>query len=176
MPSNPLRLLWLAVTAALFAGWIACLAYFVVQRRHAEVLPRAPFLVADLNVVVSIPDPKGPVTVKQVLWAREPRDGQGLEGKTITVTNLAECADWHGAGDYLLPLLKTGAETYEVADATGLPEATRRDYVQDGHTLPSLSPGYDPDVDPAWKTIRPPHLYPATRETITEVRQIHPPQ
>src|SRR5262249_25953966 len=148
-------------TAVLFFGWIGYLAFLVWHRPvvgpptwldrvagRPPLLARTPFLAADLNVRASITDVESKeITIKEVLWAREPSLGAGLEGKAVWVTNLAECrADWHGPGDYLLPLLKTGDATYEVADATGLTEAKERDYLKGTAKggLPSRSPGYDP--------------------------------
>jgi hypothetical protein len=190
MQSARLRLGFLIVTAVLFFGWIGYLAFLVWHRPAAgpptwldrvagrpPLLARAPFLAADLNVLASITDLESKeITIKEVVWAREPRRGAGLEGK-VGVTNLAECrADWCGPGDYLLPLLKTGEATGEVADATGLTEAKERDYLEGRAKggLPSRSPGYDPYADHDTRTLRPRHIYPATPETLAELRQIHP--
>jgi hypothetical protein len=175
MQTARLRILALAASALLFAAWIGWLGWLVLHR--PVVVPHAPFLVADLNVVATIKELKDQVTVKEVVWARDPQLASGLEGTDIRVTNLGRCqADWHGLGDYLVPLLKTGPDTYEVADATGLSEAARREYVDRGREPPSLSPGYDPGLDRDRKTIRPPHIYPANSETLAQLRQIHPPK
>lgn len=169
-----LRLAWLALTALLFAVWIGWLAFLVVRR--PVVLAHAPFLVADLNVVASVRelnDRDPVVTVKEVVWARDPQQAKGLAGKDVRVTNLSRCRqDWRGPGDYVMPLLRTGEDAFEVADATGLTEEAKKKDIEDHDLLPSLSPGYDP-VGEDGKTVRPPHIYPATPETRAQLRQIH---
>jgi hypothetical protein len=173
MQAARLRLVWLAVTAVAFCAWIGWLAYLVLHR--PVILPHAPFLVSDLNVIAAIDGPDDPVTIDEVVWARDPQDAAGLQGKKVRVTNLPDCRpDWHGPGKYLLPLLKTGADTYEVADATGLKAEEKREHLEKGGPVPSLSPGYDPGPD-RQRALRPPHLYPLTPETLAQLRQIHPP-
>jgi hypothetical protein len=173
MQAARLRLVFLVLTAALFFGWIGWLAILVWHR--PIVLARAPFLVADLNVVASIQEVDDKkVTVNEVVWARDPKFAEGLEGKEVEVTNLAQCrADWRGPGEYLLPLLKTGDNTYEVADATGLSEAEKRERAEKGG-IPSRSPGYDPYADHESRTLRRSHIYPRNDETVAQLRQIHP--
>jgi hypothetical protein len=168
------RFLFLVLTAILFFLWIGYLAVLVWQR--PVVVARAPFLVADLNVVASIPDlEKNEATVKEVVWAREPKPGDGLEGKTVHVTNLSACrADWRGPGEYLLPLLRTGDDLYEVADATGFSEAKKREEIESHRGVPTRSPGYEPYADREARTLRPPRIYRATPETQAQVRQMHP--
>jgi hypothetical protein len=172
MPSAKLRVVALVGTAVLFFAWIGWLGFEVAHRPF--VLPRDPFLVADLNVVAYVQDLGGPVKVEEVVWAKDPADND-LAGREIQVTDLPKCrADWHGPGQYLLPLLRAGEGTYEVADATGLTDAQKRKWAEQGGGLPTRSPGYVPDVDPRTKTVRPPHIYPSTPETRAQLREIHP--
>lgn len=173
MPSARMRLVWLAVTAALFFAWIGWLGFQVAHR--PVVLARAPFLVADLNVIAYVQDLDKPVTVEEVAWAKDPAD-KDLAGRQIPVTNLPRCgADWRGPGEYVLPLLQAGEGTYEVADATGLTDADKKKWTgPGGGGLPTRSPGYVPDVDPRTKTLRPPHIYPLTEETRAQLREMHP--
>jgi hypothetical protein len=169
-----LRLLWLAVTAAAFCAWIGWLAFLVLHQ--PVILPHAPFLVAGLNVVATVDGVDDPVTIQEVVWARDPQAAAGLKGRKVRVTNLPDCRpDWHGPGAYLLPLLKTGEDSYQVADATGLPAEARREHLEKGRPVPSLSPGYDPVPDRQRKALRPPHIYPLTPETLAQLRQIHAP-
>jgi hypothetical protein len=171
MQSVKARLVWLAATAVLFFAWIGWLGFQVAHR--PLVLARAPFLVADVNVIAYVKDLRGPVKVEEVAWAKDPAD-KDLEGAEITVTNLPRCqADWRGPGEYILPLLKTGAGTYEVADATGLTEAEKKEWMEHGG-MPSRSPGYVPDVDPRTGATAPPHIYPLTEETRAQLRAMHP--
>jgi hypothetical protein len=170
MPSAKWRLVWLAVTAVLFFTWIGWLGFEVVRR--PVVLARAPFLVADLNVIAYVQDLDKPVKIEDVVWAKDPAD-KGLQGSDVPVTNLGECrADWRGPREYLLPLLKAGKATYEVADATGLTRAEKKEWMDHGG-LPSRSPGYVPEADRQRGTTRPPHIYPLTPETLAQLRQLH---
>jgi len=130
MKSAALRF-WLL--AALFAAWIGFLIYLALETRNPVILSRPQILASTLDVIADIDD-QGNVTVREVLW---PDDQKGkLEGKPITVTNLAECRPakehdvrkanemWTGPGTYLLPLVKNGND-YAVAP-------------------PPRSPGFDP--------------------------------
>jgi hypothetical protein len=172
MQSAKWRLVWLAATAVLFFSWIGWLGFEVLHR--PTVPARAPFLVADLNVIAYVKDLNEPVKVEDIVWAKDPAD-KDLRGTEIRVANLSRCRpDWLGPGEYILPLLKAGAGSYEVADATGLTEAEKKQWMEPGHGgLPSRSPGYDPGVDRQTKTTRPPHIYPLTPETLRQVREIH---
>jgi hypothetical protein len=158
------RFVWLIVTAVLFAAWIGWLAFLSVQRHSTVVLPHAPFLVSDLNVVATVPKPDDRVTVEEVPWARDEKDAKGLVGQEVRVTNLKECGGWAGPGRYLLPLLKTGPDTYEVSDATGISAAQRRQAIEEGRLPASRSPGSG-EV--------PPLMYPANPGTLAQLRQIH---
>ena len=66
------------------------------------------------------------LVVKEVHW---PLGRDDLVGRTIAVTNLAECKeDWTGPGEYILPLLPQGAN-YRVAPlprSPGFPSYTSR--------------------------------------------------
>lgn len=172
MQSVKWRLVWLAVTGVLFFAWIGWLGFEVAHRRRSDVLARAPFLVADVNVIAYVKALDAPVKVEDVAWAKNPAD-KDLKDAEITVTNLPRCqADWRGPRQYILPLLKTGAGTYEVADPTGLTDAEKKEFRAHGG-LPSRSPGYVPDVDPRTGAT-PPHIYPSTEETRAQLRAMHP--
>jgi hypothetical protein len=210
MQSAKWRLVWLAVTAVLFFAWIGWLASEALHR--PIVLARAPFLVAELNVIAQVDRQDAPVTVRTVVWSaaenfyrEKGRIGAALAGapagplqvlpalalkpetpgealteiqqewanRRIAVTNLASCGpDWRGPGEYIMPLLEAGPGTYEVADATGLTQAEKKEWMEHGG-LPSRSPGYAPEVDRQTRTARPPHIYPLTPETLAQLRQLH---
>jgi hypothetical protein len=171
MASAKLRLLALAATAVLFFGWLGWLGFEVAHR--PVVLARDPFLVADVNVIAYVQDLAKPVRVEKVAWAKDPADAK-LADQEISVTNLPRCReDWRGPGEYVLPLLDAGDGTYEVADPTGLTDAEKRRRIE-AHGLPTRSPGYVPDVDPQTRTVRPPHIYPLTQDTLAQLHEIHP--
>jgi hypothetical protein len=98
----------LALSAALFAGWIGYLAYLSATTTHPIVLSRPQFLAADFYVVAEVPaDPAAPdepasvVTVKQVVWSARSEDSKLT---AIEVLNLNAKHGWEGAGEYIMPL------------------------------------------------------------------------
>jgi hypothetical protein len=101
----------LALSAALFAGWIGYLAYLSATTTHPIVLSRPQFLAADFYVVAEVPaDPAAPdepasvVTVKQVVWSARSEDSKLT---AIEVLNLNAKHGWEGAGEYIMPLSRT---------------------------------------------------------------------
>jgi hypothetical protein len=146
------RLIFLG-TLVLFTGWLGWLAYLAVTARTTVVLSRPQFLVATLNVVVTLDEIENagrPLTVKQVLWSATD-EGRQLVNATITVSNLDRTLGWDGPGDYLLPLVPNGAPgRYQVP------------------TTPR-SPGYEPNPRSEFGK---PHIYPVTPATLRQVEQL----
>ena len=124
--------------------------------------------------------PAGPFEVLPAVALQPETTGQALTeiqqqwaDRHIRVTNLAGCgADWRGPGEYIMPLLTAGPDAYEVADATGLTQAEKKEWMEHGG-LPSRSPGYAPEADRQTRTPRSPHIYPLTPETLAQLRQLH---
>lgn len=107
--------LWLVLSAALFLGWIAWLAYLVLDLRRETaagqgrpvVLSQPQFLIATLVVSGEVEENEaGPATVrvKEVHWP-ENEQTRKLPGERIAVGNLARSEGFAGAGTYLMPLL-----------------------------------------------------------------------
>ena len=103
----------LAVAVCLFVGWISWLAYLVATTRNPVILSRPQFIVADLWIRCQLEGvgntPQPTLVVREVLWARDPKD-QGIVEKQITVEDLDNVGwdlGWAGPGDYLLPLQKS---------------------------------------------------------------------
>ncbi len=151
----------LVLASVLFAGWVGGLAYLVFARADVppDVLSRPQFLVAPLVVVAQVDGTERdqPVAVETVHWPQK-EDAARLEGQTIVVTNLADCRgpsdadppDWVGPRTYILALEATGdADRYRVV---GTP----------------LSPGFGPFRGKPG----PPRIYPATPQTLAQLRQI----
>ncbi len=120
---------WLRLGLALFAflAWLSYLVFLVRETRSPIVLSRPQFLVSTLDVIAQVDSLEpGTVRVIRVHW---PKDREELAGRTITVTNLAECKeDWTGPGEYILPLVKEG-DSYRVAvvpRSPGLPSYAQR--------------------------------------------------
>jgi hypothetical protein len=78
----------LAVTAVLFAGWIAYLGYLVAATRNPIVLSRPQFLVSSLDVVATR-NADDTFVVDDVLYPAA--KNEEWRGKTITVRNLKMC-------------------------------------------------------------------------------------
>jgi hypothetical protein len=134
------------VAVALFAAWLGYLAYLAATTRNPIVLSRPQFLVANLIVVAQVDRVDGQppaVTVRQVSWP-EGDKAPVRPGEQITVTNLSECSGWNKPGEYILALMSDKA-SYQLAP-----------------TPPS--PGYHAGG-------RPP-IYPATPETLAQLRDI----
>jgi len=102
------RTLRLILATVLFTVWLGWLIYLTVTTARPIVLSRPQFLISQLDVVAALPKPAGPsseVIIKEALW---PKDQIGLQGKSITIENLAQCDGFGGQGDYILPLTRDG--------------------------------------------------------------------
>jgi hypothetical protein len=115
----------LILATVLFAGWIGWLAYLAATTTKPIVLSRPQFLFSAVDVIAPVDEqdhrPVDKVTIQEVHWP--PHGEEVLQGKTITVTNLAQCDGWEGPGQYILPLEKNG-ENYQVVpvpDSPGYP-------------------------------------------------------
>jgi hypothetical protein len=139
----------LLLTALLFVGWLAYLAYLVATRPvdadgNLVVLSRPQALVSSLDVVVHLEGIDQPeVTVGEVLY--QGAGNRVSPGDRIVVQNLALSRGFTAPGDYLLLLLSLGDRFYGVAP-----------------TPPS--PGYHPGLNP--------QIYPA-RQALPQYRQVH---
>ena len=115
----------LIVAALLFTGWIGWLAYLAATTTKPIILSRPQFLFSSLDVIAQVDaqdhGPVEKVLVKEVHWP--PGTGGAFKGKTITVTNLADCDGWDGPGEYILPLEKNGddLQVTKVPDSPGFP-------------------------------------------------------
>ena len=132
----------LAVAAVLFAGWIGWLVYLAATASRPVVLSRPQVLAADVVVIAEVEDPKKPVVVKEVRTPKAPL----MKDEKLSVAGLDE-SDWKGPGLYILPLSGVAGQPGRYAVAPIPP-----------------SPGYDKSG--------PPRVYPATEETLTQLRQI----
>ena len=130
------------LAAALFAAWIGWLVYLVSAMKSSlppgasrpVVLSRPQFLVSSLDIIANVDqidaDP-AEVTVRDVVWP-EGKEAQDLRDKKIKVSHLPECGqDWIGPGDYILPLMRSGEQGYQVAPlprSPGFPSGRPRIY------------------------------------------------
>jgi hypothetical protein len=168
----------LLATAAAFVLWIGYLLYlwlftihyrplppgYPEEAREPLVLSRPQFLAAPVVVTARIDqlvdDVGAPAVVEEVLAAAE---GAAVKPQEkLMVVNAADCRrrpdaplDWTGPGSYLLPLrlldrkIEWMGESYPAAEVMAVPP----------------SPG-------AAKDGRPPRLYPATPEALSEYRHL----
>ncbi len=142
--SNPQRRR-LLIAGFLFAAWMGWLAFLVIKSRDPIVLSRPQFLVSRLNVIAEVQAHNAlQVEVQEVHWPT--KEQNQLVGKTITVTNLAQCEGWAGGGLYILPLDRDG-DHYQVV------------------RIP-LSPGFE------FGTSKP-RIYPKTPQTLIQLEAIH---
>jgi hypothetical protein len=96
------------VSACLFVGWLGFLFYLWWNARTV-VLSKPQFLIAQAYVVAEISPSSDQVVVKSVLWPDSVR--RDLESKALRLPELSGLtADngYHGAGTYLLPLVRIG--------------------------------------------------------------------
>jgi hypothetical protein len=172
----------LALTIALFLGWLSYLGYLVVCRPHAPnglrgafegrslTLSRPQFLVSMIDVVAEVNDASGEnVIIQEVLFPRE--KPPLTKGEKIHVENIDHCHpvpdpmardsepphDYTGPGSYILPLHvieKNGERRFQVVP-----------------TPPS--PGFQPQQG---SNVGPPRIYPATPELLAEYREIAKPR
>jgi hypothetical protein len=139
------------LAAGLFIGWIAWLTYLVATATRPVILSRPQFLVSDLDVIAQVNQgqhgPDREVTVQEIHWPAQ--GNENLLGKRITVSNLESIEEpdgWQGPGQYILPLKKTGADSFAVIS-------------------PPMSPGFEP-MKPR------PRIYRATPETLRQLDSI----
>jgi hypothetical protein len=105
----------LMVCVILFAAWMGWLAYLAATAAQPIVLSRPQFLVSTLDVIAEVDqiEPGSEITVREVHWPDA--DRAKLQDKRIKVVNLADCTGWNGPGLYILPLMRSGKEAYQVA-------------------------------------------------------------
>jgi hypothetical protein len=111
------RKVWLALAAALFAGWMIYLLQLALRHRHDIVVSRPQIMVAEVIVVAWVEDPDNPtVEIEKILDPTEGYKGPAIEpGKAITVRNLAKCDGIQpGSRTYILPLEADGDDGFKV--------------------------------------------------------------
>jgi hypothetical protein len=107
----------LIFSACLFAAWLGFLLFLVIESRTV-VLSKPQFLIAQLYVLAEVHDDRGkpdPDVKVKVLWARD-KDDESL--KEMRLADLADCGKkqgYHGAGTYLIPVLKLRDRSFAVA-------------------------------------------------------------
>jgi hypothetical protein len=146
----------LALAAVLFVAWIGYLAVLAWTTSRPVVLSRPQFLVANLYVIAELPGsdrPAADVTVREAGGPGVDRDKvkPGGRVKVINLPEVGPAQGWHGAGEYILPLSKRQDGTFQV---TPIPP----------------SPGFAADAGRAERL----RIYPATRETRAQLRQLEP--
>lgn len=125
MPTRRRRVA-LAVAVTAFLLWIGYLAFLAYTASHPIVLSRPQILVSNLVVIAELTGgadhPKKTATIVEVLWAGDPAAQPKVKSK-ITVTNLDQVQapdashpnrSWHGPGQYILPVMSAGKDTYRV--------------------------------------------------------------
>jgi hypothetical protein len=133
----------IGLAVALFAAWMGWLIYLALADSHLHsltdgpirfdrlVLSRPQFMVSSLDVVAHIEKLDGPVVIKDVLWPKG--DELKLQGKTLSVTNLANCEQsWAEPGDYIVPLMPDPKGGYQVAPIPPSPGSPPRQETKDG--------------------------------------------
>jgi hypothetical protein len=110
----------LAVSACLFVAWLVFLVVMWL-RSSPIILSKPQFLSADLYVIVELRDERGKadpeVMIEEVLWASDPAD-EKLAKKSLHLAGLSACRKengYHGAGTYLVPLVKSTAAPLMIA-------------------------------------------------------------
>lgn len=99
----------LVVSLCLFLGWLGFLGYLVSQR-NAVKLSRPQFAIADAVVFVSVKDNDPNVVVKEVAWHADAVGGKAILGQISLpeLLSLGKDQGFHGAGDYVIPLIRRG--------------------------------------------------------------------
>jgi hypothetical protein len=116
----------LVIAAGLFVAWLGWLVYLVTQTQHPVILSRPQFLVADLYITARLEraedgKPAAKVTTEETLWAANEKD-KLPPGTEIMIANLPDCEQgWEGPAVYLLPLVKSDADTYRIAPVPAAP-------------------------------------------------------
>lgn len=144
----------LFVAAALFCGWIGWLAYLAATTRDPIVLSRPQLSASTAHLVAELKgdaeNPQSKVVIKEVLWPRS-KANELEPGKKLVVLGLDQCGraqGWFGPGKYILPVVGTANGIYNL-------------------TLIPLSPGYMPKREDRLR------IYPATPETLAQIKSIH---
>ena len=149
----------LVVTVLLFGGWLSYLGYLVWESKQSPtgkpiVLSRPQFLVSEVDVIGTVQGEGPMVRVDEVLYPPAQTD---LVGKEIKVTNLGECRrpgksapDLNGPGPYVMPLQSIPSSDKNTFKVAPLPPSPSERTLQAG----------------------PPHVYPVTKETRAQLREI----
>lgn len=108
----------LAVAVALFVGWLGFLLYLVVDSRTV-VLSKPQFMNGQVYVVATMDQGNSgdylcEFTINEVLWSEDPADRK-LNGRKVQLPFMVEFDRWGGNMQYLMPLHKTAAGTFELA-------------------------------------------------------------
>jgi hypothetical protein len=137
----------LTVTAVVFAGWIAFLAYLALTTTHPVVLSRPQFLAADTCVLAELKAgddgaPAAAVEVRKVFWSA----GNPPKG-AITVANLPELRrkgdskdpdhGWDGPGEYVLALTRVRGNPDNLYRITPIPRSPSFWGPQQGRIYPA---------------------------------------
>jgi hypothetical protein len=114
MKRSPIALI---ISLALFVGWIVWLGKEALQHRNPVVVSHSQLMAAQYAVVADVSPgadnkPESKIQVKSVLSDVE---GAPAAGETIIVRNLGGAQGFVGEGEYVLPLVKRGAD-YWIAD------------------------------------------------------------
>jgi hypothetical protein len=123
------RRVFLALAAALFAGWMIYLLQLALTHWRPVVVSRPQVLVAEVIVIGAVADPvDSSVVVEEVLFTAEGYQGPTLEpGQAITVKNLAECVGiTPGSRTYIFPLKSGGKAGFQVVSIPRSPGYDRR--------------------------------------------------
>jgi hypothetical protein len=127
-PTDPMAKALLAVTAALFFGWLAWLSYAALTKSREPIVPRAQAAVAVPVVAKVDADEKGaPVQFVTVVESLKP-DGPSKD--TPLVVKLSEVRGFTGRGEYLLLLapephafLPDGRPVFQLVGPRGAPDS-----------------------------------------------------
>lgn len=138
---------FLIVSSVLFLCWISWLAVLAATTAHPVVLSRPQFLSADLYVLARLEggdEPAETVTVKQVVWAANPKAANAEKIKVKNLGRIDRQHGWEGPGEYILALTasRDGPEVFFVTPLPRTPgypgAALGRIYVAEPFTLEQL--------------------------------------
>ena len=149
----------LAVTAALFLGWVGYLAYLALFTRNPVVLSRPQFLVSELDVI-AIRQDDDTFVIQEVLWPSERK--AEWEGKTVVVENLGQCQTF--AKDRWQTLPPPAGQRVLMPLQTGGNEGGRGPHP----AFARISPGRP-------SPCRPPRIYPADPAVLSQYHSIPKP-
>ena len=104
-PSDPVKRLFLAVSAVLFFGWLAWLSYAALNKSREPIVSRAQAALAPMPVRAKVEvDSKGvPAALVTVIEPLQPHSP--AKDAKILVSNLPSASGFTGAGEYLLLLV-----------------------------------------------------------------------